>query len=167
MGHLVWRRAGDTASAQKEGGPQKELVSQGEAGTPAPPQSADPVPRDPTLSPLLPATGPALGTGVHSDGARVKPGDQNWSLLEKKEGSATKTHSSQHSPTPGCPHPSKGKTPVTLLPALTVVNLEVSPFTPHRQGGGQFWARALLFVPGLDEEGQARASVTSLGPQRP
>mgnify|MGYP006996415160 FL=1 len=100
MGHLVWRLAGDTASAQKEGGPQKELVSQGEAGTPAPPQSADPVPRDPTLSPLLPATVPALGTGVHSDGARVKPGDQNWSLLEKKEGSATKTHSSQHSPTP-------------------------------------------------------------------
>ena len=128
------RLAGDTASAQK-GGPQKELVSQGEAGTPAPTESADPVPRDPTLSPLLPATGPALGTGVHSDGARAKPGDQNWSLLEKEEGSAPRTHSSQHSPNPGCPHPSRGKTPVTLLPALTVINLEVSPFTPPQAEG--------------------------------
>ena len=48
---LFWRLAEDTASVQKEGGPQKELVSQGEAGTPAPPESADPVPSDPTLTP--------------------------------------------------------------------------------------------------------------------
>lgn len=49
-----WGLAEDTASAQKEGGPQKELVSQGEAGTPAPPESADPVPRN--LTSPLPAT---------------------------------------------------------------------------------------------------------------